>query len=387
MTRPASPLAPEQRQTIFWLVVLGIIAVLLYMLTPVLTPFLFAAILGYMLNPGVDWLARHRLPRWLAVLLMVTALFATVVILLLTILPVMQKEFVQAQAKLPLLLTRIQTVVVPRLSTWLGTTIEFNADSVRQFVTEHFATEGLAASVFSWLKVGGMAAVSLLVTAVLVPMVLFYLLIDWTMIWARLDVMIPRRWHDRMRGMAKEIDVLLAQYLRGQVLVMLALAAYYSAALALAGFDIALPVGLFTGLLAFIPYLGYSIGLILALIAAALQFGDLYGFAAVAVVYGLGQVLENFFLVPRLVGERIGLHPIAVIFALLAFGELFGFFGILLALPASAALLVGLTHLKAHYLASEFYRRSAAPARARRAALELPDPESPPASPHTTRIS
>lgn len=384
MSRSDSPLAPEQRQTIFWLVVLGVIAVLIYLLAPVLTPFLFAAILGYMLNPGVDWLARRGLPRWLAVSLMLIALVAIVVILLLTIAPVLHKEFVQVQAKLPLLLSLIQTVVVPKLSMWLGTTIEFNADSVRQFVTEHFANESLAKSAFSWFKVGSMAALSLLVTAVLVPMVLFYLLMDWAMIWARLDAMIPRRWNDRIRVMAKEVDVLLAQYLRGQILVMLALAAFYSAGLALAGFDIALPVGLFTGLLAFVPYLGYSIGLTLALIAAALQFGNLYGFAAVAVVYGLGQVLENFLLVPRLVGDRIGLHPIVVIFALIAFGELFGFFGILLALPASAALLVGLTHLKAHYLASDFYRRTAAPARARRAALESPDPAPPPRSPEPT---
>ena len=385
MIPSASPLAPEQRQTIFWLLVLGVIVVLLYLLTPVLTPFLFAAILGYMLNPGVDWLARRRLPRWLAVSLMMIALLAVVVLVLVIILPVFQKEFVQAQAKLPLLLTRIQTVVVPKLSTWLGTPIEFNADSVREFITERFATEGIATSAFSWLKVGGMAAVSLLVTAVLVPMVLFYLLIDWIMIWARLDVMIPRRWHARIVVMAKEIDALLAQYLRGQILVMLVLAVYYSAALALAGFDIALPVGLFTGLLVFIPYLGYSIGLMLALIAAALQFGDLYGFAAVGVIYGFGQVLENFFLVPRLVGERIGLHPIAVIFALLAFGELFGFFGILLALPASAALLVGLDHLKTHYLASEFYRHATAPAPARRAALESPGPASPSRAPKRTQ--
>ena len=155
--------------------------------------------------------------------------------------------------------------------------------------------------------------------------------------------------------MAEEVDTLLAQYLRGQLLVMVVLAAYYSVALAIAGFDVALPVGILTGLLVFIPYLGFGLGLVLALIAAFLQFTDWSGVIAVAVIYGVGQVLEGFFLTPRLVGERIGLNPLAVIFALLAFGQLFGFVGVLLALPASAVLMVAFKHLRRHYLRSSFY--------------------------------
>jgi predicted PurR-regulated permease PerM len=138
---------------------------------------------------------------------------------------------------------------------------------------------------------------------------------------------------------------------------MLTLAVYYSVALMIAGFDVALPVGIITGLLVFIPYLGFGLGLTLALIAAMLQFDGLQGLAAVAIVYGAGQILESFLLTPRLVGERIGLHPLAVIFALLAFGQLFGFVGVLLALPASAIVSVGLKHMRAHYLNSSFYTR------------------------------
>jgi predicted PurR-regulated permease PerM len=155
--------------------------------------------------------------------------------------------------------------------------------------------------------------------------------------------------------MAQEVNALLAQYLRGQLLVMLVLALYYSAALALAGFEVALPVGILTGLLVFIPYLGYGLGLVLALTAAILQYSDWSGVIAVAVIYGAGQIIEGFFLTPRLVGERIGLNPLAVIFALLAFGQLFGFVGVLLALPASAVLMVAFRHLKRHYLRSSFY--------------------------------
>jgi predicted PurR-regulated permease PerM len=148
---------------------------------------------------------------------------------------------------------------------------------------------------------------------------------------------------------------LLAQYLRGQLLVMLVLAAYYSVALMIARFDVALPVGILTGLLVFIPYLGFSLGLTLAVIAAVLQFSDWSGLIAVAIIYGCGQLFESFVLTPRLVGERIGLNPLAVIFALLAFGQLFGFVGVLLALPASAILMVAFRHLRRHYLNSTFY--------------------------------
>jgi len=167
--------------------------------------------------------------------------------------------------------------------------------------------------------------------------------------------MIPRRWVGQISLMTEEVDDLLAQYLRGQLLVMLILAVYYSAALAIAGFDIALPVGILTGLLVFIPYVGFGLGLVLALIAAILQFSGFYGLIAVAIIYGIGQILESFILTPKLVGERIGLHPLVVIFALLAFGQLFGFVGVLLALPASAIMSVMVQHLRRHYLSSSFY--------------------------------
>ena len=214
----------------------------------------------------------------------------------------------------------------------------------------------MATSILAYLKVGSAAAIGWLTTAFLVPFVLFYLLIDWHLLWGKLDRLIPRAMYARVKGLALEIDGVLGQFLRGQLLVMVILAVYYSVALAVARFDIALPVGILSGLLVFIPYVGFATGLVLALLAAALQFGSAYGFIAVAVIYGVGQILESVVLTPRVVGENIGLHPIAVIFALLAFGEVFGFFGILLALPVSAMLVVGLKHVVSHYIDSEFYR-------------------------------
>jgi predicted PurR-regulated permease PerM len=185
---------------------------------------------------------------------------------------------------------------------------------------------------------------------------MFYLLRDWNRTVARIDDLLPRRWRRRVRTIAGEIDRVLAEFLRGQLSVMGVLALYYSVALTFAGLQFALPIGILTGLLVFIPYVGFGLGLILGVLAALLQWSGWPGFVAVLGVYGVGQLLENYVLVPFLVGDRIGLHPLAVIFALLAFGQLFGFAGVLLALPVSAALLVGLRHLRRAYFTSDLYR-------------------------------
>ena len=159
-----------------------------------------------------------------------------------------------------------------------------------------------------------------------------------------------------MRTLARDIDHVLSEFLHGQMMVMASLAAYYAIALWIAGLQYAVPIGILTGLLVFVPYVGFGIGFLLGTLAALLQWNGLPGFAAILAVYGVGQLLENYVLIPGLVGKRIGLHPLAVIFALMAFAELFGFAGVLMALPVSAVLLVGLRHLRATYLESPLYR-------------------------------
>jgi predicted PurR-regulated permease PerM len=348
----------ERLQTGMWVGVGAALLVLMYLLAPVLTPFALAAILAYLLSPGVDWLAARRLPRWAAVLAMIFLLGLILLGLLLILIPVLQKELVQLQAQLPGLINKLNQAVAPKLQEWFGLTIRFDAQTLKELLAERVGSQqDLIARIFAHAREGGIALLGLLGTLFLVPIVLFYALLDWHDFRGRAEALIPRRWHGQTVSMLGEIDGLLAQFLRGQLTVMLVLAAYYSVALAIAGFQTALPVGLLTGLLIFIPYVGFAFGLVLAILAALLQFGSLYGFLAVAVIYGIGQAIESFFLTPRLVGERIGLHPIAVIFALLAFGQVFGFFGVLLALPASAALLVGLRHLRGAYLGSALYGR------------------------------
>jgi predicted PurR-regulated permease PerM len=355
------PLSVEQKQTAFWIAVWLAFVLLLVALGPVLTPFIAAAILAYALNPGVDYLDRLHLgrfgvPRALAVVLVLLLFFAAIGALFLIVVPVLQKELPLLQAQIPAFLDKLNTVLAPRLRE-MGITAQLDGESIRKLISQQMAGGGdeILAAMLASAKVGGTAVLGWIATVVLIPVLLFYLLLDWHALLARVAGAVPRRYIARTLAMAGEVDELLAQYLRGQLLVMLVLAVYYSSALIIARFDVALPVGIITGLLVFIPYLGFGLGLVLALIAAVLQFPGWNGLVAVAVIYGCGQVLEGFFLTPRLVGERIGLNPLAVIFALLAFGQLFGFVGVLLALPASAVLMVAFKHLRRHYLDSSFY--------------------------------
>jgi predicted PurR-regulated permease PerM len=356
------PLSAEQKQTAFWLAVWAAFLFLLITLGPVLTPFLAAAIFAYALNPGVDRLdrirfgRRYQMPRALSVTIIVTLFFAALTAMVLIVVPVLQKEIPLLQAQIPAFLAKTNDLLAPKLRD-LGLNVRLDSAGIRQLATEQMAASGDAiwSAVLNSARVGGTAVLGWLATLTLVPVVLFYLLLDWPAMLGRVARCVPRRYIEPTMSMAREVDTLLAQYLRGQLLVMLVLAIYYSVALAIAGFDVALPVGIITGLLVFIPYLGFGLGLVLALISAVLQFSDWSGVIAVAIIYGVGQVIEGFVLTPRLVGERIGLHPLAVIFALLAFGQLFGFVGVLLALPASAVLMVAFRHLQRHYLRSTFY--------------------------------
>jgi predicted PurR-regulated permease PerM len=355
------PLSAEQKQTAFWIAVWLAFIFLLFTLGPVLTPFLAAAIIAYVLNPGVDRLDHLRLgrfdvPRALAVVIVMLLFFAALAALVLIVLPVLQKEIPLLQAQIPAFLARLNDLIGPRLQE-MGVKIRLDSTGVKKLVSEQMASSGDAiwSAVLASARIGGTAVLGWIATLVLIPVVLFYMLLDWHPMLARVAGAVPRRFIGRTLAMADEVDTLLAQYLRGQLLVMLVLAVYYSVGLSVAGFEVALPVGIITGLLVFIPYLGFGLGLVLALIAAVLQFNDWSGLIAVAAIYGVGQVFEGFFLTPRLVGERIGLNPLAVIFALLAFGQLFGFVGVLLALPASAILMVAFKHLRRHYLSSSFY--------------------------------
>ncbi|MGA0025029.1 MAG: AI-2E family transporter [Burkholderiales bacterium] len=338
-----------------WLAATLLALAVIYLLSPILTPFLFAAILAYICNPLVGRMTGRRVPRTLAVVFMLLLLGAAFVLLLLVIVPLLIRQIRAIADQAPVYVDWLRTAVAPRLEQLLG--VQLETAMVRDWVTEHMAEiRDFAVTLLPTLKTGGPAVIGFLVSAVLVPVVLFYFLRDWNTIIDGIDRLVPRRWHDRITTIAREIDAVLGQFLRGQVLVMLGMGLFYTVALWAVGLDFALSVGMLAGLVTFVPYLGVIIGVLLATMTGALQFQDLSQLAWVWGVFVAGNLLEGYVLVPWLVGDRIGLHPVAVIFALLAFGSLFGFFGVLLALPVSAALLVWARHLRRDYLASDMYR-------------------------------
>lgn len=332
--------------------------VVLYLLAPVLAPFVTAAVLAYILAPLVDRLSRHRWPRALAVSVVLLTILFLLIALILIIVPLFVQQLNGLYGYLPEGLNWLKDSAAPWLAQRLGVDIAFDVEHFKSWLQEHGdeISQALRA-VLPSLTSGGRVVLGMVANLVLLPVVLFYFLRDWRALLVSIDELLPRRWHAGLRGIGSEIDGVLGQFLRGQISVMLIMALFYSAGLWLTGLKSALPIGIVAGLLVFVPYLGVIIGVLLATLAAGLQFHDLAGVWPIWAVFGLGQLIEGFIVTPRLVGERIGLHPIAVIFALMAFGQLFGFVGILLALPMAAMVLVGLRRMRTHYLASKLYRR------------------------------
>jgi predicted PurR-regulated permease PerM len=356
----------SQKRFAGWAAIAGIFLSMLWLLAPVMAPFVVACVLAYALTPLVDWLdaaAQGRVPRVLAVVLVELVFVLLALGLLLLIVPILVKELPLMRDQLPIFLDKVNTAAQPFLRK-MGIKLSLDLPSIKAFVMTYLNAnfEDTLGSVMASVKLGGSAALAVLGNVVLIPVALFYLLMDWERFMRTLRELIPPRLRAATDSFLKESDQVLGEYLRGQLVVMGVLSVYYSVGLGLFGLDLALPIGTFTGLAVFVPYLGYGLGLVLALLAGLLEFsaagGATQAVLMVGVVYGLGQLLESFFLTPRLVGERIGLHPLAVIFSLLAFGQLFGFIGILVALPVSAVLLVAVRRVRSGYLASGLYQGS-----------------------------
>jgi predicted PurR-regulated permease PerM len=360
ITNRCMQFTPAQQHALAWTGLSAVAALLLWLLGPVLMPFVVAAVLAYVLSPlvrGLQRLCGRRLPRLIAVVV-VEVLFLLVLVALFTLLiPILAHELPRMRDQVPVLVERLQTDIAP----WLqakGIHVMLDPASIKAFVLQTFSTsfdDGFKQALTS-LRIGGSVALAVIGNLVLIPVVLFYLLADWQRLVRHVEALVPMPARGAYDSFVAECDDVLGQYLRGQLSVMALLAVYYSVALSLFGLELAFPIGVFTGLAVFVPYVGFGLGLVLAVLAGVLQFAPSEALLMVAVVYGLGQLIESFVLTPRLVGERIGLHPLHVIFALMAFGQLFGFVGVLVALPVSAVLLVAIRRLRAQYQASALYR-------------------------------
>ncbi len=344
-----------------WFILSAIFLLLLYFLMPVLTPFLTAAILAYMCDPLVDRLStlgykKYRFGRTTATVIVMLAIIGAITLLLLIIIPVLQKQSLLIIERLPNLINYARTTVEPWLQAKFGISLAIDSAQIQEIISKNWKTAGgILGDVLRTAGTNSMALIGVIANILLLPVVLFYLLRDWDELVAGIGNLIPRDIVGKTTELAQEIDLMLAEFFRGQFTVMIIMSVFYAAGLWLTGLDMALPIGIIAGLLNFVPYLGPAIGMGLALLIGALQFTSIGQLIPVLLVFGIGQLVESNFITPKLVGDRIGLHPVAVIFALLAGGQLFGFAGVLLALPATAAIAVGLRHTKDNYLDSDTY--------------------------------
>lgn len=338
--------------------ILGLVAFsgfLIYLLTPVLTPFLIAALLAYIGDPLVDRLEAKKLSRTLSVSIVFIGLSLIALVLLLILVPLIEKQISAFAQKVPGYIDWLQESAIPWAQARFG--IELPAvDELKQAMQAHWQQAGgVVAGVLGSVSRSGAALLQVLANLVLVPVVAFYLLRDWDVLVSRVREMLPRHIEPTIVKLTRNADEVLGAFLRGQLLVMLGLGVIYSIGLWIAGIEYALLIGMTAGVVSFVPYLGLIVGILLAGVASVLQFQDISHLWQVALVFTIGQVIESVLLTPWLVGDRIGLHPVAVIFAVLAFGQLFGFFGVLLALPVAAVLMVLVRHLYEQYKGSDLY--------------------------------
>jgi len=345
-----------------WLALVGatLVGVVLYLLAPILTPFLIAAGLAYLGDPLVDKLEARRWPRTAGVMLVFAVLFLLLLAGVLLLVPVLEEQISTVIANWPAYVDWVQFTLVPWLARTVGIDARtLNLDQFKQTLLAHWQDAGgFAAMLFSSASSSGLALLGWLANVVLIPVVTFYLLRDWDELVARIRELLPRQVEVTVVRMAGEADGVLGAFLRGQLLVMATLAGVYTLGLWIVGLDVAFLIGLIAGLVSFVPYLGFITGITLAGIAAYLQFQEWTPLLWVALVFGIGQMLEGMVLTPMLVGDKIGLHPVAVMFAIMAGGQLFGFVGVLLALPVAAVIMVLLRELHRRYLQSSLYTPS-----------------------------
>jgi predicted PurR-regulated permease PerM len=344
------------------LAITAAIVYVFWLLAPMLMPFAFAGMLAYLGDPLADRLQRLGLGRTLAVTIVFVVLLLLTVGALLLLIPLISRQVDNLVQNLPRYVDWVRNTAMP----WLQAKLHldpraFDTDQLMAQLKEHIGSIGGAAStVLGEISRSSLGVVLWLTNLVLIPVVAFYLLRDWDRLVSWIDRMLPRSIEPTIAHLAREADNVLGAFVRGQLLVMLALGIFYGAALTIIGLSVGPLIGMIAGLLSFVPYLGFIVGFGSALIAALVQYGDWDHVLLVVGIFTAGQLLEGYVLVPRLVGEKIGLHPVAVIFSVLAGGYLFGFLGVLLALPAASVILVVLRYLTERYRQSDLYTEQGA---------------------------
>ena len=328
-----------------------------YYLSPVLTPFAIAAMFAYLFDPLADLLERWKLSRTTAVSIVFLALSLVVTLILLLAIPYLSRQVAAFIGHLPQWLAWMQDVALP----WLHERFEldFEMPDMQKVITvlqSHWKEAGgIATTVVAGISKSGFAVISWITRLVVIPVAFFYLLRDWDVMIQKIHDLLPRSIEPTVSRLAREADETLSAFVRGQLSVMIVLGILYAIGLWAVSIDVGPLIGLIAGLISFVPYLGSITGILMGVIAALVQYGDVTHVLLVVTVFVIGQLIEGYVLVPRLVGEKIGLHPVAVIFAVLAGGEMFGFLGVLLALPVASVLMVLLRYANERYRASQLY--------------------------------
>jgi len=350
------------------LAVLVSTAGLIYLLAPVITPFAISAVLAYFGDPAVDRLEKAKVWKWklgrtVAVSIVFILMLSLLTVMLLIIAPLLLDQIRLLIHRLPEWIEWFSGTALPWLAGKMGLELkDFDPAQFSQMLKDYWKEISSAAfKIMDFISRGGMAAVALLINLVLIPVVTFYLMRDWDLLIRGIHDLLPRNLEAEISRLAKEVDEVLGAFFRGQLMVMFALGVIYTIGMSLVGIEFAVLIGMGAGLLSIVPYLGSIVGLVVAAGAAIFQFQDSFHLIMVLLVFGVGQAAEGMYLTPKLVGDQIGLHPVAVIFAVLAGGQLFGFLGILLALPVAAALNVLVRHVHRKYRQSDLYNASSDP--------------------------
>jgi predicted PurR-regulated permease PerM len=340
---------------------IAIFSILIYNLAPILTPFATAALFAYLGDPAVDRLEARGFSRTVSVAMVFLAMLLALTAVLLILIPMIESQVSKLIDKLPGYLDTIRFRLLPWLNERFGVSADLlDVEKLVALAREHWQSAGgVATTLLATVGKSGLALVGWVINLTLVPVLLFYFLRDWDGMVLRVRELLPRHLEPTISALARQSDEVLGAFLRGQLSVMAALGTIYTGGLMIVGLDLALLIGMGAGLVSFIPYLGGIVGVGGGLIAAYMQFHDWQHPALVLMVFAIGQSLEGMVLTPWLVGDKIGMHPVGVIFAIMAGGQLFGFLGVLLALPTAAIVMVLLRYLHSQYKGSELYVGSA----------------------------
>lgn len=341
-----------------WGAAVVLFCVVLYLLQPILSPFLIGILLAYMGDPVVDRLERWKLSRTWGVVVVFALISLVLAILLLVLVPMLGKQLLRLYELMPQMLDWAQHQALPWIQLKLGLNEGFwRFDQLKTALSGQLGkTTDIVGMLLSTATASGLALLGWLANLLLIPVVSFYLMRDWDLMVAKLRSLLPRGREGLVVQLISECHEVLGAFLRGQLLVMLALGVLYATGLMVIGLELGLLIGVLAGLASIVPYLGVVVGIGAAITAGLFQFGvDFYPLLGIAAVFMVGQMLEGMLLTPMLVGDRIGLHPVAVIFAIMAGGQLFGFTGILLALPVAAVIMVLVRHLHDFYKLSDLY--------------------------------